>query len=290
MSTFEANRRQLLHFLLTSPVLAGLGVPLAASGPDVDDVITTARQALNVMDFEAAARRALPPAHFGYLATGVDDEATLRANREGFSHFSLRVRRLVNVREIDMSVSLFGTSWDSPIVLAPVSSLRAFHADGEIASATAARTRNHLQVLSTLSSTDVEAVGAARGAPVWYQLYATDQWRVTEALVRRAEAAGCPALVLTVDLQGGSNRETLERARRRDPRDCTACRRSWKARRAGCPCSSTGVSGEGPTSSRRWRWVQRPCASGGPTSGGSRPSARKGWKRCSTCFGGSWPW
>ena len=223
MSAFESDRRQLLRFLLTSPVLAGLAAPLAASGPDVDEVITTARQALNVMDFEAAARSALPPAHFGYLATGVDDEATLRANREGFSHFSLRVRRLVNVREIDMSVSLFGTSWDSPIVLAPVSSQRAFHADGELASARAARTRNHLQVLSTLSSTDVEAVCAARGAPVWYQLYATDQWRVTETLVRRAEAAGCSALVLTVDLQGGSNRETLERARRRDSRDCSAC-------------------------------------------------------------------
>jgi 4-hydroxymandelate oxidase len=188
MSTFEANRRQLLHFLLTSPVLAGLGVPLAVSEPDADDVITTARQALNVMDFEAAARSALPPAHFGYLATGVDDEATLRANREGFSHFSLRVRRLVNVREIDMSVSLFGTSWDSPIVLAPVSSQRAFHADGEIASARAARTRNHLQVLSTLSSTDVEAVCAARAAPVWYQLYATDQWPVL-ATARRATRA-----------------------------------------------------------------------------------------------------
>jgi isopentenyl diphosphate isomerase/L-lactate dehydrogenase-like FMN-dependent dehydrogenase len=69
----------------------------------------------------------------------------------------------------------------------------------------------------------VEEVIAARGAPVWFQLYPTDQWTIARALVKRAEAAGCPALVLTVDLQGGSNRETLERAIRRDPRKCDTC-------------------------------------------------------------------
>ena len=221
MTIDDTNRRRFLRFLLASPLLTGGGLEaLAQSG---EDVIKAPDQALNVMDFEAVARKNLPPAHFGYMATGVDDDATLRANREGFSRFSLRVRRLVNVRDVDMSVSLFGTSWDSPIVLAPVSSQRAFHPEGEIGSAKAARSRNHLQILSTVASTGVEEVSAARGTPVWYQLYATDQWRVTEGLVRRAEAAGCPALVVTTDLQGGSNRESLERARRRDSRDCTMC-------------------------------------------------------------------
>lgn len=69
-------------------------------------------------------------------------------------------------------------------------------------------------------------MNAARGEPVWYQLYPTDQWSLTKALVRRVEAAGCPVLVLTVDLQGGSNRIALARAKRRDPRDCTACHTS----------------------------------------------------------------
>lgn len=223
MNTDEAARRRFLRFLLTSPLLIGFGGVLKALGQDTGDVIVTAEQALNVMDFEAAAHKLLPPAHFGYLATGVDGDATLRANREGFSRFSLRVRRLVNVRDVDMSVSLFGTSWDSPIVLAPVGSQRAFHPEGEIAVAKAAKTRKHLQILSTVSSTSVEDVAAARGAPVWYQLYPTDQWPVAQALVRRADAAGCPVLVLTVDLQGGTNRETLMRARRGDSRDCTMC-------------------------------------------------------------------
>lgn len=226
MTPDEGRRRHLLRFLLSSPLLTSLGGALEALAQDGQDVIAGPDQALNVMDFEAAARKQLPPAHFGYLATGVDDEATLRENREGFARLALRVRRLVNVRDVDISISLFGTAWDTPIVLAPVSSQRAFYPEGEVATAKAARARNHLQILSTGSSTGVEEVSAARGAPVWYQLYATDQWRITQALVKRAEAAGCAALVFTVDLQGGSNREPLSRARRGDSRDCAACHTS----------------------------------------------------------------
>ena len=218
-----AARRRFLRFLVASPLLGGLGSRLEALGQDADEPITAPDLALDVMDFEAAARQALPPAHFGYLQTGVDDDATLRANREGFAHFSLRVRRLVDVSRVDMSVSLFGATWDSPIILSPVSTQRAFHPEGEIATARAARTRKHLMILSTVSTTSVEDVQAARGEPIWYQLYPTDQWPIAKALVKRAEACGCPALVLTVDLQGGTNRVTLERSKRRDRRDCAAC-------------------------------------------------------------------
>jgi isopentenyl diphosphate isomerase/L-lactate dehydrogenase-like FMN-dependent dehydrogenase len=122
-----------------------------------------------------------------------------------------------------MSVSLFGTSWDSPIVLAPAGGQRAYHPEGEIAVAKAAKAQKHLQILSTVSSTGVEDVAAARGAPVWYQLYPTDQAPVGQALVKRADAAGCPVLVLTVDTQGGFNRESVKQARRIDRTDCTKC-------------------------------------------------------------------
>jgi hypothetical protein len=73
------------------------------SGPLADP-----KDAINVMDFEAAARQALPPAHFGYLATGVDDDATLQANREGFKRIQLRPRRLVDVRTANLGSELFG--------------------------------------------------------------------------------------------------------------------------------------------------------------------------------------
>jgi (S)-2-hydroxy-acid oxidase len=107
--------------------------------------------------------------------------------------------------------------------MCPVSSQRAFHPDGEIASAKGARVKGHLFILSTVGTASVEDVTAARGAPIWQQLYATDVWELTRAIVKRAEAAGCPVLVLTVDLQSNSNRETLWRAKKVDTRDCTDC-------------------------------------------------------------------
>ena len=226
MGIIRHTRRRVLQTMIASPLLAGLGPARMAFGQDSEDIISAADQALDVFDFERLARERLPPAHFGYLATGVDGDATLHANLEGFSHYGLRVRRLVGVGNIDMSVKLFGTTWDSPIVLDPVGSQRAFHPDGELAVARAARSRKHLQILSTMASTGVEDVAAARGAPIWYQLYPTDQWAVTQALVDRAKAAECPVLVLTVDLQGGTNRVTLGHAIRHDTRDCTACHAS----------------------------------------------------------------
>jgi len=191
-----------------------------------DEVISAPDQALEVIDFEAAARKALPPAHFGYLATGVDDDGTVRANREGYSRIQIRARRLINVEDIDMSVKLFGTKWNTPIVLSPVSGQKAFHPEGEVAVARAAGAKGHLMMLSTVATSSIEDALAARGGHVWQQLYPTNVWEVTRAIIKRAEAAGSPAIVLTVDLQEGSNRETLFRAERVDKRECSACHQS----------------------------------------------------------------
>ncbi len=85
------------------------------------------------------------------------------------------------------------------------------------------RTKGHLQILSTVATSSVEEVSAARGGPVWQQLYPTNVWEVTRGIVKRAESAGSPVLVLTVDLQNDSNRETQERFVRVDSRDCSNC-------------------------------------------------------------------
>ena len=111
-----------------------------------------------------------------------------------------------------------GTKLPDPIMWAP---LRA--ADGEIATAKAAKVGNHLQILSTATTTGVEDVIAARGAPVWYQLYATNKWEVAKAFVTRAEKAGCPVVAVTIDRNGGRNQETLFRLQRTDTRQCSAC-------------------------------------------------------------------
>ena len=138
------NRREFLKFLAASPLLGAAGQVQQAA-----DIIASAQDALNVFDFETVARHKLPPAHFGYIATGVDDDATVRANREGFSRYQMRSRRLIDVSRIDTSIRLMGVSWKTPIVLAPVSSQRAFHPEGEIAAARAARSKGHLLILST---------------------------------------------------------------------------------------------------------------------------------------------
>ena len=234
------SRRQLLKWLSASPLLAFPGLaalaadgtppaPLTPQDPRIwapaslQDLITNPRDAINVFDFEPVMRKNVPPAHFGYMASGIDDEVTLRANREGFLKFQLRPRRLVDVSTIDTSTQILGVKYDTPIIVAPIGGHRAYHADGELAVARAAKVGNHLMILSTQSTTSPEDVMAARGAPIWYQLYATNKWEVSKALLTRAERAGCLAVAVTVDRNGGRNQETLFRLQRTDTRDCSVC-------------------------------------------------------------------
>src|SRR3989441_6825995 len=167
----SASRRRLLQFLAGSPLFAYGGLASAAAeGPtpatkvpdplvwaplDPQALIASPKDAINVFDFEPVARKNVPPAHFGYMASGIDDEVTLRANREGFLKFQLRPRRLVDVSKVDMSTEILWEKYASPIVLAPVGGQRSFHDDGEIAAARAAKAGNHLQILSTSTSTCV---------------------------------------------------------------------------------------------------------------------------------------
>jgi 4-hydroxymandelate oxidase len=229
----DADRRRFLQFLAASP-FAGTAwaqlapkqrlpdpIPWAALEPD--KLIKSPKEAINVFDFEPVARQNVPPAHFGYMASGIDDEVTMRANREGFLKFQLRPRRLVDVEKVDMSAEILGTRYPTPIVVAPVGGHRMFNPEGELAVARAAKTGGHLMILSTVTTTAVEEVAEARGAPVWYQLYATNKWDVAKAFVTRAEKAGCPVVAVTVDRAGGRNQETLFRLQRTDTRDCKTC-------------------------------------------------------------------
>src|SRR4249919_3399543 len=234
-----ANRRKFLQFLAGSPLLAAGGLEaFAGEGPvpgsklpdplmwapmRTTELIKTPKEAINVFDFEPVCRTNVPPAHFGYMASGIDDEVTLRANREGFLKFQLRPRRLVDVSKVDTSTEILGVRYANPIIVAPVGGQKSFHPEGEVAVARGARPGNHLMILSTATTSSVEEVTAARGAPVWYQLYATNKWEVAKAFVTRAEKAGCPAVAVTVDRNGGRNQETLFRLRRTDTRECNTC-------------------------------------------------------------------
>ena len=221
----RVTRRTVLGGLAMLPVVAArsLAATVQPSQARTPPPVTSADQVLNVMEFEALARDILPPAHFGYIATGADDDLTVVRNHDAFSHYEIRARRFVDVSRVDATRNVFGATWPTPIYLSAVSSQRAFHPDGELGTARAARTRSMLMMLSTVASTAVEPVTEARGAPVWQQLYPTDDWAVTEGIVRRAERAGAPAIVLTVDSMPSRNNETLTRAMRADSRTCTAC-------------------------------------------------------------------
>jgi 4-hydroxymandelate oxidase len=232
------SRRRLLQFLAGSPLFAWGGASALAQGRsapsklpdpmiwaprDLEILIANPNDAINVFDFEPVMQKNVPPAHFGYMATGVDDEVTLRANREDFQKFQLRPRRLVNVTNVEISTEILGVKYDSPIFICPTSGNQAFHPDGDVAVAKAAKAGNHLQILSTLANTSIEDATAARGAPIWFQLYASPKWEVAEALARRAESGGCPAIVVTLDVLGGRKEETFLRLRRSDTRDCSGC-------------------------------------------------------------------
>lgn len=246
-----ASRRQFLTFLAASPLAAAAGIDrdwlARLGGSHADDdamlgaaesmssratgthavlqppLIDKASDALDVFDFEGVAKLNIPVAHWGYLMTGTDDDGTIAANRAGFDRYTLKPRRLVDVSTIDASVSFYGTRYASPIVVNPLGSQKGFHKDGEIAVARAARAKDHLMVLSTVATTSIEDTIAARGGPVWFQLYHQSDWSITKQMVKRAERAGAPAIAFTVDLLGGSNRETMIREARKDTRDCIKC-------------------------------------------------------------------
>src|SRR6516165_1209252 len=270
-----ASRRRFLQYLATCPLVASgalevcgmesgskLQDPMIWIGPGTD-VIKSPKEAINVFDFEPAAFRNVPPAHFGYMASGLDDEVTLRANREGFLKFQLRPRRLNDVSKVDMSIEIFGGKYDSPIFVCPTGGNQFFHPDGEVAVATAARAGNHLQILSTSSNYSVEDVTKARGAPIWFQLYASPRFEVAQALIKKAEAAGCPVLAITVDRVAGRNQETLFRMRKADTRDCSGChdRTSFATRVArrhnydGIDVSA--ITGGGESGNLTWDSVKR---------------------------------
>src|SRR5690242_18836407 len=175
----DANRRRFLQFLAASPLFAaGAGSAVAETllpkpklpdplmwGPqDANELIKTPKEAINVFDFEPVMRQNVPPAHFGYMASGIDDEVTLRAKREGFLKFQLRPRRLVDVSKVDMSTTILGTRYATPIIVAPIGGQKAFHPEGEVAVARAAKVGDHLQILSTVTTSPVEEVTKARGA------------------------------------------------------------------------------------------------------------------------------
>lgn len=238
--TDTAARREFLRFLAASPYVAALGgvaaflqqtglaqdvrqSGIAQVTRDRMSAVDTPAEALTVFDFEATARRKVMPGHWAYMASGVDDDATLLANREGFRQVQLRARRLRDATKVDLRVDWFGTTYASPIFTCPTGGQRSFHADGELAVARAAKARGTMQMLSTSTAVGVEEVNAALGRPVWQQLYAPSSWDACTQLLKRIQAAGVTVIALTVDNTTGRFSETYLRTRPKDMQQCEQC-------------------------------------------------------------------
>ena len=173
------------------------------------------KPALHLRDFEAEARRRLPPDVFDYIAGGADDEVTLRENEAAFARLGLVPRVLRSGGLPQLETDLLGSRLSLPILIAPTAFHRLAHPDGECATARAAAAAGTIFIASMASTVAIEdVVSAARGAAangagadIWFQLNIQPDLAFTEALVRRAENAGCKALVITVDSPVFGNRE-----------------------------------------------------------------------------------
>src|ERR1700694_2857423 len=230
------DRRAFLSFLAASPILAWAGFTprwvedlmaepagaqeTAALRTQNEVIIKSVKEALNVFDFDAAARTKLSPAHYTFITDGSFNNETLRSNREDFNKYELRMRRLTGITKVDQSIRLFGVNWDSPIFFSPVGRMNAYYPQGAIVVARAAKATRTLQILAGSAAilVDPKTMGdviAARGEPVWFAGLGDT---LDAPLIKRVEATGCPTLVWTID-DGGANTigsKSIQRAGVRD--------------------------------------------------------------------------
>src|ERR1044071_6224653 len=135
---------------------------------------------VNVFDFEAIARQALLREAYDYYAGGAQDEVTLRENRAAYDRLSLAYRVLVDVSRRDLTASVLGQPVAMPVLVAPTAFHRLATPEGELATARAAGAAGTVMILSTLSTSTVEAVVSAASGPVWFQLYVYRDRKATE--------------------------------------------------------------------------------------------------------------
>jgi L-lactate dehydrogenase (cytochrome) len=166
----------------------------------------------SIEDLRAVACSRIPRALFDYIDRGSYDELTWNRNRDDLRAMQLRQRVMVDVSQLSVATTVLGEPWKMPVALAPTGLTGFFHRDGEIESARAAQAAGVPFCLSTMSICSIEDVRSAVKGTFWFQLYLMRDRGFNEALIARALAARCSALMLTLDLP-------LQALRRRDPKN-----------------------------------------------------------------------
>ena len=154
---------------------------------------------LSLAEFEERARLCLSAMAYEFLASGAAEEHTVRWNRDAYDRIRLRARVLRDVSAVDTRTTLLGRDLPFPILLAPTAYHRVLHPDGEIETARGAGAASATWVVSMSTTTPIDDIASHATAPLWFQLYIQSDRGFTLDVVRAVEAAGCEALVLTVD-------------------------------------------------------------------------------------------
>jgi 4-hydroxymandelate oxidase len=162
---------------------------------------------INLQDYELLAEALIPPSAWDYYRSGSNDEITLRANCSAFGRIRLRPRMLVDVSTCSLATSVQGIPISMPVMIAPLAYQCLACPEGECETVRAAGQAETLMVASTMSTRSLEDIARAASGPLWFQLYVYRDRSISESLVRRAEAAGYHALVLTVDTPRLGSRE-----------------------------------------------------------------------------------
>jgi isopentenyl diphosphate isomerase/L-lactate dehydrogenase-like FMN-dependent dehydrogenase len=162
---------------------------------------------INLNDYEILAQTRMDPTAWDFYQGGSDDEVTLRANRTAFERIRLRPRMLVDVSNVELSTTVLGTAVSMPVIVAPTAYQCMAHPEGECATAQGVGMARTLMTASTFATRSVEEIANAASGPLWFQLYTYRTPELSDMVIRRAEAAGYRAIVLTADLPRLGNRE-----------------------------------------------------------------------------------
>lgn len=213
----EATRREFLGMALSTATLTMMtGGRAFALEPgndpvNVSDYVTgTEEKKLNVInlyELEAEAKRIIPEGPFGYIAGGSGDEWTLKENTRSFDDARILPRYLAGVTMPDMRTTLLGSKVATPIFVPPMAAHGLAHVSAEKGSARGAGEAGALFCAQTLANTPLEGIAKAGSGPKWFQLYFTADLGMNRVLIQRAKAAGCTAIVFSVDLEWAGNRE-----------------------------------------------------------------------------------
>ena len=161
---------------------------------------------VNLYDYEARARKVLPHNYWEFIEAGAMDEMVTARNRSAFEELTLRPRFMRDTTERKIATTVLGTDISFPVMISPTDAHSNAHPDAECATARGAGMSNTLMMCSTNSNCSMEEIAEAATGPLWFQL-SHRSYDLTENLVKRAEAAGYGAIVLTIDAPFPSPKE-----------------------------------------------------------------------------------